>query len=80
LLDFVISNMDQAYLLRLMALEKKPTFQRVAVRCMCDLLIAIPHFNFRENLLASIVRNISSPDDVIRFLYISLNLFDFIVL
>lgn len=80
MLDFVISNMDQAYLLMLMALEKRPTFQRVAVRCMCDLLIAIPHFNFRENLLASIVRNISSPDDVIRFLYISLNLFDFIVL
>lgn len=56
----------KAYLLRLMALEKQPAFHRVVVRCMCDLLIAIPHFNFRENLLANVVRNISSSDDVVR--------------
>lgn len=56
----------KAYLLRLMALEKQPAFRRAAVRCMCDLLIAIPHFNFRENLLASAVKNISSSDDVVR--------------
>ena len=56
----------QAYLQRLVALEKKPLFQHVAVRCICSLLDANPHFNFRESLLDATVRNISSPNDAIR--------------
>ncbi|KAG4979775.1 hypothetical protein JHK82_033026 [Glycine max] len=56
----------KAYLQRLVALEKKPLFQHVAVRCICSLLDANPHFNFRESLLDATVRNISSPNDAIR--------------
>ncbi|KMZ67064.1 putative Nucleolar complex-associated protein, partial [Zostera marina] len=55
----------KAYLLRLVALEKKPFFCYVAVRCMCTLLEAVPHFNFRDSLLVSIVKNISCSDDEI---------------
>ncbi|OVA07896.1 CCAAT-binding factor [Macleaya cordata] len=56
----------KVYLQRLIALEKQSSFQHVAVRCMCSLLDAVPHFNFRENLLAAVINNMSSPDDVTR--------------
>ncbi|XP_047171543.1 nucleolar complex-associated protein 3 [Vigna umbellata] len=56
----------KAYLQRLVALEKKPLFQHVAVRCICSLLDANPHFNFRESLLDATVRNIGSTDEAIR--------------
>lgn len=56
----------KAYLQRLVALEKKPLFQLVAVRCICSLLEANPHFNFRESLLDATVRNISSTNEAIR--------------
>lgn len=50
-----------------MTLEKEPSFKVVAVRCMCNLLDAVPHFNFSGSLLTGVVKNISSSDDVIRF-------------
>ncbi|XP_027345895.1 nucleolar complex protein 3 homolog isoform X1 [Abrus precatorius] len=56
----------KAYLQRLIALEKKPLFQLVAVRCICSLLDANPHFNFWESLLDATVRNISSTNEAIR--------------
>ncbi|KAF5728194.1 Nucleolar complex protein 3 isoform 1 [Tripterygium wilfordii] len=56
----------KAYLQRLLILEKKSVFRQVAVRCICTLLDAAPHFNFRESLLGAVVRNISSSDNVIR--------------
>ncbi|KAK8923962.1 hypothetical protein KSP39_PZI019540 [Platanthera zijinensis] len=56
----------KAYLLKLIALEEDPSFHCVAVRCMCILLDAVPHFNFRENLVAVVVRNLNSSDDVVR--------------
>ncbi|XP_020571327.1 nucleolar complex protein 3 homolog isoform X2 [Phalaenopsis equestris] len=56
----------KAYLQKLIAFEKDPSFHRLAVRCMCILLDAVPHFNFRENLVAVVVRNISSADNVVR--------------
>lgn len=56
----------KAYLQKLITLDKQPTFHHVAVRCMCSLLDAVPHFNFRESLLANIVKHISSSDDVVR--------------
>ncbi|KAL2328637.1 hypothetical protein Fmac_022064 [Flemingia macrophylla] len=56
----------KAYLQRLVVLEKKPLFQLVAVRCICSLLEANPHFNFRESLLDATVRNISSTNEAIR--------------
>lgn len=27
----------------------------VALGCMCDLLVSLPHFNFRNNILTSLV-------------------------
>ncbi|XP_010943335.1 nucleolar complex-associated protein 3 isoform X1 [Elaeis guineensis] len=56
----------KAYLQKLITLDKQTTFHHVAVRCMCSLLDAVPHFNFRESLLANVVKNISSSDDVVR--------------
>ncbi|CAN1852829.1 Nucleolar complex-associated protein 3 [Linum perenne] len=56
----------KAYLQRLVTLEKDSKFQHVAVRCICTMLDAAPHFNFWESLLGAVVANISSPDDVVR--------------
>ena len=49
-----------------MSLEKSTAFQHIVIRCICTLLDAVPHFNFRETLLGIVVQNISSPDDVVR--------------
>lgn len=51
---------------KLIALEKHAVYKRVAMRCICTLLEAVPHFNFRENLVTAVVRNISSQDDIVR--------------
>ncbi|KGN44277.1 nucleolar complex protein 3 homolog [Cucumis sativus] len=56
----------KGYLQKLMSLEKLPSFQHVVIRCICTLLDAVPHFNFRETLLVVVVKNISSPDDIVR--------------
>ncbi|GMI85129.1 NucleOlar Complex associated 3 [Hibiscus trionum] len=56
----------KGYLQKLLLLEKQPTFHHVVVRCVCSLLDAVPHFNFRESLLVAVVRNIGSTDDVVR--------------
>ncbi|GMH07976.1 hypothetical protein Nepgr_009816 [Nepenthes gracilis] len=56
----------KVYLQRLLNLEEQPLLHQVAVRCLCNLLDAVPHFNFRENILPAIVKNIGSSDDVVR--------------
>ncbi|XP_021288622.1 nucleolar complex protein 3 homolog isoform X2 [Herrania umbratica] len=56
----------KGYLQKLLALDKQPIFHHVVVRCICTLLDAVPHFNFRESLLGAVVRNIGSSDDVVR--------------
>ncbi|KAJ4955308.1 hypothetical protein NE237_012091 [Protea cynaroides] len=56
----------KAYLQKLIALEMQLPFQHVSVRCICALLDAVPHFNFSDNLLTAVIKNISSPDDVVR--------------
>lgn len=58
--------LEQAYVQKLVSLEQKSVYKRVAVRCICTLLEAVPHFNFRESLVAAVVKNISSTDNVIR--------------
>ncbi|KAG8379515.1 hypothetical protein BUALT_Bualt07G0096600 [Buddleja alternifolia] len=55
----------KAYVQKLVALQEQTVYKRVAVRCLCTLLAAVPHFNFRESLLAAVVRNISSQDEVV---------------
>ncbi|KMT17353.1 hypothetical protein BVRB_2g038110 [Beta vulgaris subsp. vulgaris] len=56
----------KAYLQRLITLQRLPEFNRVVVRCFCTLLDAHPHFNFSDNLISAVVRNLSSGDDVVR--------------
>ncbi|KAL5977039.1 hypothetical protein ACLOJK_021377 [Asimina triloba] len=56
----------KVFLQKLIALQKQPSFKHVIVRCMCNLLDAVPHFNFRDNLLANVTQNIGSADDVVR--------------
>ncbi|KAK8490947.1 hypothetical protein V6N13_031781 [Hibiscus sabdariffa] len=56
----------KGYLQKLLVLEKRPICHHVVVRCVCTLLDAVPHFNFRESLLVAVVRNIGSSDDVVR--------------
>ncbi|PHT50683.1 hypothetical protein CQW23_10430 [Capsicum baccatum] len=56
----------KAYIQKLIAIEKQDVYKRFAVRCICSLLEAVPHFNLRENLLAAVIRNISSEDDISR--------------
>ncbi|XP_056173997.1 nucleolar complex-associated protein 3 [Syzygium oleosum] len=56
----------KAYLQKLMVLEKVSLYQHAVVRCICALLDAVPHFNYRESLVEVVVRNISSSDEVIR--------------
>nr|GMC52534.1 nucleolar complex protein 3 homolog [Ipomoea batatas] len=56
----------KAYVQKLIALEKHAVYKLVAMRCICTLLEAVPHFNFRENLVTAVVRNISSQDDIVR--------------
>ncbi|KAL6598217.1 hypothetical protein ACP70R_046382 [Stipagrostis hirtigluma subsp. patula] len=64
--EYTLIRCYKAYLQKLISLEKKPHFYLLAVRCMCALLDTAPHFNFRESLLASVVKNLSSTDDVAR--------------
>ncbi|KAL6546976.1 hypothetical protein OROMI_022697 [Orobanche minor] len=56
----------KAYVQKLVAMQQHTVYKRVAIRCLCTLLAAVPHFNFRDSLLAAVVKNISSQDDVVR--------------
>ncbi|CAM0873273.1 unnamed protein product [Alopecurus aequalis] len=64
--EYTLIRSYKAYLQKLISLEKQPYFYLVAVHCLCSLLDAAPHFNFRESLLASVVKNLSSSNDVAR--------------
>ncbi|VVA95829.1 unnamed protein product [Arabis nemorensis] len=64
--ESTLLNAYKAYLNKLIILERQTVYNQVATRCICTLLDAVPHFNYRDNLLSSVVRNISSPDEVVR--------------
>ncbi|CAL4939987.1 unnamed protein product [Urochloa decumbens] len=64
--EYTLIRCYKTYLQKLISLEKQAHFYPVAVRCMCALLDTAPHFNFRESLLASVVKNLSSSDDAVR--------------
>ncbi|XP_074569211.1 nucleolar complex-associated protein 3 [Curcuma longa] len=64
--ESTLLNSYKAYLAKLIAMEKQPSLRQVAVRCLASLLDAVPHFNYRENILVSVIKNLSSPDDTIR--------------
>uniref|UniRef100_A0A7C8Z503 CCAAT-binding factor domain-containing protein n=1 Tax=Opuntia streptacantha TaxID=393608 RepID=A0A7C8Z503_OPUST len=56
----------KGYIHRLFTLEQNSGFHRVVIRCLCTLLDAHPHFNFRERLLPAVVKNLYSSDEVTR--------------
>ncbi|KAG7590682.1 CCAAT-binding factor [Arabidopsis suecica] len=62
---FYESTLLKAYK-KLIRFEKLSVYNQIANRCLCTLLEAVPHFNYRDNLLIAVVRNISSPDEVVR--------------
>ncbi|CAB4277037.1 unnamed protein product [Prunus armeniaca] len=75
LYESTLLSVYKAYLQKLAALEKQSSFQHVAFRCICTLLDAAPHFNYRESLLGVVIRNIGSPDDVETVLFFHQSLF-----
>lgn len=56
----------QTFLQKLITLGKGSSLQQIAVRCMCILLEAIPHFNYRDSLLAAVIMHMSSIEDLNR--------------
>ncbi|CAM8992703.1 unnamed protein product [Rhodiola kirilowii] len=56
----------KAYLQGLISLEQELPFQHVVIRCLCSLLEAVPHFNFRGILIKAVVEKMGSADDVVR--------------
>ncbi|KAH9308919.1 hypothetical protein KI387_036830, partial [Taxus chinensis] len=56
----------QSYLQKLITLGNVSSSCRVALRCICCLLEAIPHFNYRDSLLAAVIPHMSSIDDLSR--------------
>jgi nucleolar complex protein 3 len=61
------THAGQAYLKELLAAARGPrrgadaaAHARVALRCMCSLLIALPHFNYASDLLQAIVPSMAS--------------------
>ncbi|RIB16573.1 nucleolar complex-associated protein [Gigaspora rosea] len=52
----------QAYLKSLEAELKEHTVAETALKCMCDLLISVTHFNFRSNLIMAIVCRMSTAE------------------
>ncbi|XP_075481678.1 nucleolar complex-associated protein 3 isoform X2 [Primulina tabacum] len=64
--EYTLLSVLKAYILKLVALQQQTVYKRVTANCLCTLLAAVPHFNFRESLLAAVVSNLSSQDDVVR--------------
>eukprot|EP00252_Welwitschia_mirabilis_P011572 TRINITY_DN25857_c0_g1_i1.p1 TRINITY_DN25857_c0_g1~~TRINITY_DN25857_c0_g1_i1.p1 ORF type:complete len:838 (+),score=199.89 TRINITY_DN25857_c0_g1_i1:191-2704(+) len=56
----------QKYLQSLIVLSKGSDIMQLAVRCLCILLEANPHFNYRESLLSAVVPQMNSIDDTNR--------------
>lgn len=52
-----------------LASTAKSQLAGLALRCMCELLTAVPHFNFRDNIMAVIVGRLSRRSwDAVRHL------------
>ncbi|KAG6554448.1 hypothetical protein Mapa_003826 [Marchantia paleacea] len=55
----------QAYVQFLVKSAKSKTKRLTALRCICTLLEAVPHFNYRDSLLKTIVPRLMASDDEI---------------
>ncbi|PQP93620.1 nucleolar complex protein 3 homolog [Prunus yedoensis var. nudiflora] len=61
-----MSNSCNSILAEVGSIRKAVLISACGISCICTLLDAAPHFNYRESLLGVVIRNIGSPDDVIR--------------
>ncbi|CAM8995964.1 unnamed protein product [Rhodiola kirilowii] len=64
--ESTLLSVFKAYLQGLISLEQELPFQHVVIRCLCSLLEAVPHFNFRGILIKAVVEKMGSADDVVR--------------
>lgn len=44
-----------------MALTSYKGLAEVAIRCLCELLVALSHFNFHNNIIVAVVALMSEP-------------------
>ena len=58
----------QKYVQVLLKSLKSDVHKRTAARCVSGLIEAIPHFNFRDSLMANLIPLMDSPDSDCRFL------------
>lgn len=49
-----------------MGLHSYRGLAQVAVRCLCELLVALPHFNFHNNIIVVIVPLMNEPARKVR--------------
>ena len=56
-----------SYLKQLATAIKSPETQLVAVNCACSLLLNVPHFNFRDELLDLVIRQLSTMENSSEF-------------
>ncbi|CAM6103085.1 unnamed protein product [Calypogeia fissa] len=53
----------QAYVQLLVKSAKTRSLRWTALRCLCGLLDAVPHFNYRESILSAVVPRMASDDE-----------------
>lgn len=44
-----------------MSLQSYKGLAEVAIRCICELLVALPHFNFHNNIIVMVVPLMNDP-------------------
>lgn len=57
------SVFEQAYVKLLVKCAKTRSMRWTALRCLCGLLEAVPHFNYRESILSAVVPRMGSDDE-----------------
>lgn len=45
-----------------MSLDSYKGLAEVAIRCICELLVALPHFNFHNNIIVMVVPLMNDGD------------------
>jgi nucleolar complex protein 3 len=68
-----VFHLVQTYVQTLIQAAKSRPRRQIALRCMCSLLDAAPHFNYRDSLLKAIVPRMMSQEDEIRLAFLSCN-------
>lgn len=69
ILDLILFHLIQKYVQTLIRAAKSPARRLTALKCMCGLLEAAPHFNYRDSMLKSMVPRMMSFDDEVRLVW-----------